>query len=61
MNDVGNNGTIVRYGINELRFTAFGTAEKFMDGGTNQRVQYIHRVSSKYIHKNNYSPHKSLN
>lgn len=45
MDDVGNNGTIVEYGINGLTFTAHGTVEKFMDGGAGRRVQYIHRVS----------------
>ena len=45
MDDVGNNGTIVEYGINKLTFTAYGTTEKFVDGGRRRRVQYIHRVS----------------
>lgn len=45
MNDVGEDGSIVEYGINGFPLTATGTTEKFTDGGPAQHSQYIHRVS----------------
>lgn len=45
MNDVGKKGAIVEYGVNGLALKAFGTTEKFVDGGPAQHTQYIHRVS----------------
>lgn len=47
MNDVGDDGAIVEYGINGFILTAYGTTEKFVDGGAAQHAQYIHRVSMK--------------
>lgn len=46
MNDVGEDGSIVEYGINGFALRATGTTEKFVDGGQAQHSQYIHRVSS---------------
>lgn len=45
MNDVGKDGSIVEYGIDGYTQNATGSAEKFIDGGTAKRSQYIHRVS----------------
>lgn len=45
MSDVGENGAVVEYGINGFVLRATGTTEKFVDGGSEQRSQYIHRVS----------------
>lgn len=47
MNDVGDDGAIVEYGINGFILTAYGTTEKFVDGGAAHHAQYIHRVSTK--------------
>lgn len=44
MNDVGKNGSVVEYGINGLTLKAYGTSEKFVDGGAAKHSQYIHRV-----------------
>lgn len=44
MDDVGKDGSIVEYGINGLTLKAYGTSEKFVDGGPAQHKQYIHRV-----------------
>lgn len=48
MDDVGEDGSIVEYGINGFALTAFGTSEKFVDGGDEQHTQYIHRVGISY-------------
>lgn len=34
----------VEYGINGYTLTAYGTSEKFIDGGAGQHSQYIHKV-----------------
>lgn len=47
MDHVGDQGTLVEYGINGLDKTATGAAEKFIDGGDLKRSQYIHRVRKK--------------
>lgn len=39
------NSSIVEYGINGYIVTAYGTTEKFVDGGAARHTQYIHRVS----------------
>lgn len=44
MDDVGENGSIVEYGIDGYTLTATGTTEKFVDGGPAQHTQFIHRV-----------------
>lgn len=36
--------SIVKYGINEMNSTAYGSSESFIDGGKKKRTQYIHRV-----------------
>lgn len=43
--DVGKDGALVEYGIDDLTMTAKGTSEKFVDGGSKKREIYIHRVS----------------
>lgn len=45
MDDAGNDGSIVEYGINGYILKATGSAEKFIDGGSLHHMQYIHRVS----------------
>lgn len=45
MDDTGPNVSIVEYGINGYILRATGTMEKFVDGGSQQHTQYIHRVS----------------
>lgn len=49
MDHVGDQGTLVEYGINGLDKIATGAAEKFIDGGGLKRSQYIHRVRKKNI------------
>lgn len=44
MDDVGDDGSIVEYGINGFALSATGTTEKFVDGGPAEHTQYIHRV-----------------
>lgn len=36
--------TVAMYGIGGLAHTATGTMTKFVDGGTAQHTQFIHRV-----------------
>lgn len=36
--------SIVEYGIDELTDKAEGYSKKFVDGGKEKRIQYIHRV-----------------
>lgn len=45
MDDVGTDGSVVEYGINGFALSAYGTTEKFVDGGPAQHTQYIHRVN----------------
>ena len=51
-----NEGSYAHYGINSLNMTAKGFQEKFIDGGNESRVLYIHRVvMNELIPGNNYS------
>ena len=36
--------SIVEFGINDLNLVAKGTEDKFVDGGSQKRVMYMHRV-----------------
>lgn len=38
--------SIVEYGINGFALTASGESQKFVDGGSAQHSQYIHKVKS---------------
>lgn len=53
MTDVGEDGSIVEYGINGFALKAYGTTEKFEDGGAAKHTQYIHRVRSTSFRKMN--------
>lgn len=53
MSDPGTNASIVEYGVNGFILTAYGTTEKFVDGGAARHTQYIHRVSKRRLPNKN--------
>ncbi|ALC48861.1 CG1637, partial [Drosophila busckii] len=51
-NNNENSSSIVEYGLEDLKLRAYGQATKFVDGGPQQRTQYIHRVTLRDLQPN---------